>query len=86
MLGGIHIKPSDAVEETAYLTEVFDQAKHTFNTNNIIIMGDFNADCSYFPKKAWSDLEIRNNPKFHWLIGDDIDTTVRISTDCAYDR
>lgn len=49
-------------------------------------MGDFNAGCSYVPKKAWKDIRLRMDPKFVWLIGDQEDTTVKKSTNCAYDR
>ena len=53
---------------------------------NLIFMGDFNAGCSYVPKKAWKDIRLRMDPKFVWLIGDQEDTTVKKSTNCAYDR
>nr|KAF6335079.1 deoxyribonuclease 1 like 3 [Pipistrellus kuhlii] len=49
-------------------------------------MGDFNAGCNYVPKKAWSSIRLRTDSQFVWLIGDEEDTTVRSSTDCAYDR
>ena len=47
-------------------------------------MGDFNADCSYVTKSKSSKLKLRS-AKYHWWIGDDVDTTVA-ATDCAYDR
>lgn len=49
-------------------------------------MGDFNAGCSYVPKKAWKNIRLRTDPGFVWLIGDEEDTTVKSSTKCAYDR
>lgn len=49
-------------------------------------MGDFNADCNYVSKKAWNNIRLRTDPKFIWLIGDQEDTTVKMSTNCAYDR
>jgi deoxyribonuclease-1-like protein len=58
--------------------------KHAFQ--NFIFMGDFNAGCSYVPKKAWQNIRLRTDPKFVWLIGDQEDTTVKKSTSCAYDR
>lgn len=58
--------------------------KHAFQ--NFIFMGDFNAGCSYVPKKAWKNIRLRTDPKFVWLIGDQEDTTVKKSTSCAYDR
>ncbi|XP_060076203.1 deoxyribonuclease-1-like [Ylistrum balloti] len=86
VLGGLHIKPDHAVEELIELRNVFDQAKTVFNTNDIMIMGDLNADCSYVPKKDWPSITLKTDTDFHWLIGDDVDTTVKASTDCAYDR
>ena len=55
-----------------------------WNTDNILIMGDLNADGGYASKKAMKKLGLRK-PPFHWLIGDDVDTTTT-RTDCAYDR
>ena len=52
---------------------------------NIIISGDFNADCGYLPDKAWADISLRTNTHFTWLITDDVDTTVGTSS-CSYDR
>lgn len=58
--------------------------KHVFQ--NFIFMGDFNAGCSYVPKKAWQNIRLRTDLNFVWLIGDQVDTTVKKSTNCAYDR
>lgn len=51
-----------------------------------MILGDLNAGCSYVTIKGWRALRLRSDPKFHWLIGDEQDTTVREKTHCAYDR
>ena len=51
-----------------------------------MLLGDFNADCSYLPKKNRKNVRLLTDARFNWLIGDDRDTTVRESTDCAYDR
>lgn len=53
---------------------------------DMIFLGDFNADCGYVAKKRWKDIRLRQKPGFHWLIGDQADTTVREKTRCAYDR
>ena len=55
------------------------------NTDNILIMGDFNADCSYINNREKEELLLRTDPKYHWWIPDNLDTTVG-NTDCAYDR
>lgn len=51
-----------------------------------MILGDLNAGCSYVTANGWRVLRLRTDPKFHWLIGDEEDTTVREKTQCAYDR
>jgi len=56
-----------------------------WNTDNILIMGDMNVDCKYASGRARESLTLRTDPRFTWLIEDDVDTTTT-STDCAYDR
>lgn len=51
-----------------------------------MILGDFNADGAYVSKKKMKAIRIRTDPDFHWLIGDDVDTTVIQSNDHTYDR
>ena len=52
---------------------------------DILLAGDFNADCSYLSKTANAALRLRQDARFKWLISDDVDTTVG-TTSCAYDR
>ncbi|XP_004864822.1 deoxyribonuclease-1 isoform X2 [Heterocephalus glaber] len=52
---------------------------------DIMLMGDFNAGCSYVTPSQWSSIRLRTSPTFQWLIPDTADTTVT-STHCAYDR
>ena len=85
VLIGLHTKPTDAVDEMEALIDVHAAVEQHWNTNNILIMGDLNADCSYASKTALQGLTLRTDPRFSWLIGDDVDTTTT-STDCAYDR
>nr|XP_021528078.1 deoxyribonuclease gamma [Aotus nancymaae] len=66
--------------------KVYMDMKHRWKAENFIFMGDFNAGCSYVPKKAWKNIRLRTDPMFVWLIGDQEDTTVKKSTNCAYDR
>lgn len=84
-LGGIHIAPDDAVEEIQALKEVFIDIQQKFGLGDIMIMGDLNADCSYVPKKRWAEISLKSDASYHWLLGDDEDTTVS-KTHCAYDR
>lgn len=52
---------------------------------NIVFLGDFNADCSYVKQSDWASIRLRSSDVFKWLIPDSADTTVGKS-DCAYDR
>lgn len=78
---GAHIKPDDAADELAALSEVAGAVADS-TEGDVILLGDFNADCSYFNE---------SNPGhplraavFHWVIGDEVQTAVR--TGCTYDR
>ncbi|KAL4239985.1 hypothetical protein ACF0H5_000781 [Mactra antiquata] len=82
---GIHVAPSDAVKELQALEVVFAQTKARLNIDDVMVLGDLNADCSYVANKYWVDIPIKNDPDYTWWIGDDIDTTVG-NTNCAYDR
>lgn len=81
-----HTVPDKADEEIEALYDVFLNVTSHWRCNNLVFMGDFNAGCSYLSKKKRRTLRLYTDPKFHWLIGDDIDTTVRESTTCPYDR
>lgn len=49
-------------------------------------MGDFNADCGYVNGDDWSQIRLRTDDRFDWVIPDTDDTTVSGNTHCAYDR
>lgn len=53
---------------------------------NVMILGDFCADGLYVTHKQMKELRIRSDNNFHWLIGDDVDTTSDTSKDHTYDR
>lgn len=53
---------------------------------DVMLLGDFNADCGYLPKKYRKNVRLITDNKLYWLIPDKTDTTVRESTSCAYDR
>lgn len=50
-----------------------------------MLMGDFNAGCSYVTPSQWASIRLRTSPAFQWLIPDTADTT-STATHCAYDR
>ena len=70
-----HLKPDDVPREMKALTRVI------IDKGNVVLMGDLNADCSYYDEADY-DGEFES---WKWLIGGDEDTTVS-QTDCAYDR
>ncbi|NXC45033.1 DNSL3 Deoxyribonuclease, partial [Penelope pileata] len=82
----LHTTPEMAVREIDELYDVYLDVKQRWDTKNFIFMGDFNAGCSYVPRKRWGDIRLRTGSQFSWLIGDHNDTTVRRSTSCPYDR
>ena len=51
----------------------------------MILGGDFNADCSYVKASDWPNIRLRQDSRFLWVTGDELDTTIT-NTDCAYDR
>ncbi|XP_071826100.1 deoxyribonuclease-1-like [Apostichopus japonicus] len=85
VLSGLHAKPDDAVAEIDAMVEVYDDIKSTFSNSDVIMMGDFNADCSYVSSSDWANIDLRHDSRFYWPLGDSVDTTVK-STHCAYDR
>jgi len=72
----IHIKPEDVANELHYLEETVNKYE-----GNVVILGDLNADCSYYTRTSSKDFV----SGFHWIVKDADDTTVS-ETDCAYDR
>ncbi len=81
----IHTKPALAMDEINALHTVVESYRenNTMETD-LIILGDFNADCSYANSQELWDSPMRL-PQYNWLVNDLADTTVS-STDCAYDR
>ncbi|XP_034028121.1 deoxyribonuclease I-like 1-like [Thalassophryne amazonica] len=86
VLVGQHTSPKTAMKEIDELYTVFKGIYQKWKTDNVIILGDLNAGCSYVTIKGWRSVRLRSDPKFCWLIGDNQDTTVREKTRCAYDR
>ncbi|KAI4879619.1 hypothetical protein NFI96_025040 [Prochilodus magdalenae] len=82
----IHTPPEAAVKEIDELYDVFQNVSQHWQSENFIIMGDFNAACGYVPKREWRNIRLRSDTNFLWLTGDKLDTSVKQSTSCAYDR
>ncbi|XP_075434518.1 DNA-(apurinic or apyrimidinic site) endonuclease 2 isoform X3 [Ascaphus truei] len=85
-LASIHTSPDYAVREVDALYDVWEDAKQRALTEDILILGDYNADCNYVKDKHWPSIRLRHAGGLQWLIGDEIDTTVSTNTHCAYDR
>ncbi|XP_015732921.1 deoxyribonuclease-1 [Coturnix japonica] len=81
----LHAEPSSAPAEIDALADVYTDVINKWETNNVLFMGDFNADCSYVTAGQWPSIRLRTLSACEWLIPDSADTTVT-STDCAYDR
>lgn len=79
---GIHTSPSDVTAELNALPPVYSEAKQKFGHRNIFIVGDLNADCSYYnPKQGFDFFSDAVTP----LVPEGTDTTVA-NTSCTYDR
>ncbi|MEM4589741.1 MAG: hypothetical protein QXK21_00540, partial [Candidatus Micrarchaeia archaeon] len=70
----LHAKPSDAPNEIRNLQQLIGNVSYP-----VIVMGDLNADCSFY------NVSQKDFRDWIWLIKDDEDTTVGKSN-CAYDR
>ena len=84
-MAAIHTSPSEAVSEIDRLVDVYDDIVRRWNLDDVIILGDFNAGCSYVSKSAWERIRLATDRRFYWLFSDHVDTTVTKS-DCPYDR
>lgn len=81
----LHAAPQDAVAEIDSLYDVYLDVRQKWGLEDIMLMGDFNAGCSYVTHSHWSSIRLRTTPTFQWLIPDTADTTAT-ATHCAYDR
>ncbi|MBT8507936.1 hypothetical protein AZH53_05870 [Methanomicrobiaceae archaeon CYW5] len=79
----VHTDPDEAEEEIDALAEVVPWAMEAFGgEEDVIVMGDFNADGVYFDEETYPSLRASG---YTWLITNDMDTTTG-PTDCTYDR
>ncbi|XP_040918759.1 deoxyribonuclease-1-like isoform X1 [Toxotes jaculatrix] len=80
-----HTSPDYAVQEVNALYDVVADVRTRWNTNDIVLLGDFNAGCSYVSNSDWQKIRLFTDKSFHWLIPNEADTTVS-HTNCPYDR
>ncbi|XP_035852572.1 deoxyribonuclease-1 isoform X2 [Sander lucioperca] len=80
-----HTSPESAVKEVNALYDVVIDVRTRWNTNDIVLLGDFNSGCSYVSGSDWEQIRLFTDKSFHWLITDQDDTTAT-HTNCPYDR
>ena len=82
-LVGIHTKPDDAYNEIGNLTLVVQSILDGDpQEGDVIVLGDFNADGSYFDEGDTGN-PLRD-PAYFWVVADEVDTMTK--TDWTYDR
>lgn len=81
----LHAAPNQAVAEIDALYDVYLDVIDKWNTDDMLFLGDFNADCKYVKAHDWPSIRLWSSQVFKWLIPDSADTTVG-NSDCAYDR
>ncbi|XP_013373183.1 PREDICTED: deoxyribonuclease-1-like 2 isoform X1 [Chinchilla lanigera] len=81
----LHAAPHQAVSEIDALYDVYLDVINKWDTDDMLFLGDFNADCNYVRAEDWAAIRLRSSEVFKWLIPDSADTTVG-NSDCAYDR
>jgi len=82
----IHTRPESAVEEIGALHDVYlDLTERYPGDTHHLILGDFNAGCTYASPAELDALDIRS-ADYHWIVPDDADTNVNPANACAYDR
>lgn len=52
---------------------------------NVMVLGDYNADCQYVRKSAWDSVTLFTNPAFKWFIPTGVDTA-SMNSECTFDR
>lgn len=82
----VHTQPENSKKELDELYDVVEDVRAMWKTDNILILGDFNADGRYLTKSAMKKIRIRADQSYHWLIADDVDTTASHANDNTYDR
>lgn len=83
---GAHIAPADVVQELNEMPKVYQDIQNRLQQDNVVMMGDFNADCRYLDFFEEEELLLKKDPLFTWHINRGVDTTTEENTFCAYDR
>ncbi len=79
----VHTDPDEATEEINALHDVVRYAQAAYpGERDFIVLGDLNADGSYFDEDSFSTM---SGGDYVWLISNSVDTTTK-ATDYTYDR
>ncbi|KAI3356919.1 hypothetical protein L3Q82_003350 [Scortum barcoo] len=81
-----HTTPTNTTTELDALYDVLQDVRKMWKMENVMLLGDFNADCGYLAKKNRKLVRLITDKSLFWLIADETDTTVRSTTSCTYDR
>ncbi|XP_077368066.1 deoxyribonuclease-1-like 1 isoform X2 [Festucalex cinctus] len=81
-----HTSPANVSKELDALYFVLQHVRKMWKTENVMLLGDFNADCNYLSKRSRTKLPLFTDKSLFWLMPEKTDTTVRETTSCAYDR
>ncbi len=84
VLGTVHTKPDNAKKEISALAKVFDHASAKYNEKDVIIVGDYNADGTYYDEDNTNQI-LEDTERYYFAIPDKFDTTVAKSSN-TYDR
>lgn len=83
----IHTSPSKAVTEIPALTTVMSETRTYYNEQDVICMGDYNADGSYYSAgTSGGDLNGFSSSTYTTVIKNGTDTTVSPNNSYTYDR
>lgn len=82
-LADIHTKPEDAKREIALIPKVMIDGATLFREPDVLCLGDWNADGSYFDEDTYSSFFPSN--KYLWIIPNSADTTIAVKSN-TYDR
>ena len=85
LLVALHAVPDDAMTELNGLSSIYDQLVLDAGEEDVLLLGDFAAGCSYLPSAQMQVMPLWTDPRFTWWIDYGTDTTTT-STHCAYDR
>jgi len=81
---GLHARPARVYSELNGLVDAYDLTRHDYGQENALILGDFNADGTFFGDVDRLQNVLVRRQDFRWLIGDN--TKTNTLGDKAYDR